>query len=148
LGQPFAVVAAARIVFAPATSGTVMDRVCQVVQAPVAGKGSSSATSVPLTLMSIGRVTAVPLAKPKRTVAGPAWAALTVHETELPTTLSVLTYPRPLNPTCVASKTPCETVASSASNRFGGGSVGSGVEPFVARTRSAPPVVLALSRTA
>src|SRR6266536_3076859 len=81
LGPPFAVVAVARIVFDPALTAAVMDFVCQVSQLPVPGKDSSSATSVPLTVMSIGRLVVVPLANRKARVAVPAVAALTVHRT-------------------------------------------------------------------
>src|SRR6266540_357231 len=86
-GPPFAVVAVARTVLAPALRFTVMVRLCQVSQLPVLAKDSSSATSAPLTNTSIGRFVVDPLANRIVTVAGPAAAALTVHCTELPTTL-------------------------------------------------------------
>src|SRR5690349_18302698 len=50
-------------------------------------------------------------------VAVPAAGAVTVHCTELPTTLSPLTKPVPENPVWFDSTTPWEIVASSASNR-------------------------------
>ncbi len=67
----------ARIVLVPATSPTVTERVCQVVQAPVPGKASAALTTAPFTAMSSGRFTAVPLAYRKVRVAGPAVAAVT-----------------------------------------------------------------------
>src|SRR6266540_1821814 len=80
-GPPLAVVAVARIVLEPAFKLAVAVAVCQVVQEPVPGNASSSATSAPLTLMSIGRFVVAPLAKPNASVAVPAAAAFTVHST-------------------------------------------------------------------
>ncbi len=62
LGPPFAVVAVARILSVPAVSGTFTVFVAQVFQSAVAGKETAGATTVPLTEMSNGRSTAVPLA--------------------------------------------------------------------------------------
>jgi len=80
-GPPAAVLAVARIVLLPAFSGALMVTVCQVDQAPVGGKASSSETSVPLTVMSIGRFTAEPLAYRKPRLTLPAAGAPTVNST-------------------------------------------------------------------
>ena len=53
--------------------------VAQVVQAPVVVNAVAAATTAPLTEMSIGRLSAVPLANRMVSVAVPAAAALTVH---------------------------------------------------------------------
>src|SRR3954463_9048712 len=64
LGPPLAVVAVARIRLVPADRPTVNVTVCQVSQVPVLGNDSALRTSVPLTVMSIGRSTLAPLATP------------------------------------------------------------------------------------
>src|SRR6185369_3513067 len=64
LGPPLAVTAVARIALAPAESPTVNVTVCQVSQLPVLGNDSALRTTVPLTVMSIGRSTLAPLATP------------------------------------------------------------------------------------
>src|SRR2546430_10312361 len=131
------------MVLAPAESAAVTDWVRQLVQSPLPVNDTPLATVVPLTMMSIGRSTVVPLAKPKVSVALPAWAALTVHSTPAPTALVVLQNPVPENPAWSESMVPWQ-VPLSASNRFaGGGMEQDWVEP-VWLIRSAPPVVLVL----
>src|SRR5688500_7254092 len=68
LGPPPAVVAVARTVLLPARGVAVTVASCQVDQAPVPGNASAALTSAPLTVIRIGRLTAVPLAKRKRRV--------------------------------------------------------------------------------
>ncbi len=62
LGPPSAVVEVARTVLVPARNAALTALVCQVSQSAVGGKDIPVATSVPLTVMSIGRSTVVPLA--------------------------------------------------------------------------------------
>jgi hypothetical protein len=89
LGPPFAVVAVARTVLAPARSVALMVISCHVAHAPVPGKLWLAATTVPLTEMLIGRSVVVPLANRKVRLAGPAAAELTFgNSTKLPITLS------------------------------------------------------------
>src|SRR6266511_2368222 len=88
-----------------------------VAQLPVGLNASSSATSAPLTVMSIGRFAVDPLEWRTASVAVPALAALTVHSTYEPTRLSSLTNPVPEKFRWLDSTTPCEIVAFSASYR-------------------------------
>src|SRR5690242_4837782 len=87
-GPPFAVVAVARTMLLPAFRFAVMLAVCQVSHVPVPGNARFCATRVPLTVMSIGRLVVVPLANRKVREGEPPAAAVTVHSTELPATLS------------------------------------------------------------
>src|SRR5690242_7216713 len=88
LGPPFAVVAVALIVLTPSSSGAFRVEVCQVVQEPVPGNERAAATRVPLTVMSIGRSVAVPLANRRLSGVVRAPETVTVNSTELPITLS------------------------------------------------------------
>src|SRR5882762_742482 len=83
LGPPFAVVAVARMVLLPALRFTVVVTVTQLAQSPVPAK-DRLATVVPLTMMFIGRFTAVPLANRTRSAVGPAWVTFTVKCTKDP----------------------------------------------------------------
>src|SRR4051812_20607847 len=87
LGPPLAVVAVARILLLPAGSGTFTLFDAQVFQSAVAGKETAVETTVPLTEMSIGRSTVVPLAYRRVSDDVPAVAAPTVNSTEEPLTL-------------------------------------------------------------
>jgi hypothetical protein len=86
LGPPFAVVAVARTVWAPAERVVVTVVVVQVVQAPVPAKDGVD-TVAPSTAMVIGRLVVVPLAKRKTRDALPAVPAVTDHSTQEPTSL-------------------------------------------------------------
>src|SRR4051794_39415868 len=135
-----------RTVLPPAFRGTWTDAVCHVVHAPVP-PNVSVPTAVPLTLTSIGRASAVPLAKPNTSVAVPAASRLTVHSSALPTALVVLQKPVPENPAWLASIAPWHSPASASNRPVGGGcDPHDSVEP-VWLTRSAPPLVLVPLRT-
>src|SRR2546430_2456630 len=82
LGPPVAVVAVARILLVPMATGAVTVFVAQVSQLVVAGNDTAVVTVLPLTAMSIGRSTVVPLAYRNASVALPAADALTVNSTE------------------------------------------------------------------
>ena len=86
-GPPFTVVAVARIVFRPATNGTVNVASCQVVHAPVPGKLTATGAP-PLTLMSSGRLVVVPFANRNVSAVLPGDAAATANSTYPPTALS------------------------------------------------------------
>ena len=62
MGPPSLVVEAARITLLPAFKFTLKVCVAQVSQVPVPLKASDEFTTVPFTLMAIGRAVVVPLA--------------------------------------------------------------------------------------
>jgi hypothetical protein len=82
------VVAVARTVLVPAFTAALTVTVAQVSQLAVGLNATPAATTVPLTLMSIGRLAVVPLAWRNNSFAVPALAALTVHCTYEPVRLS------------------------------------------------------------
>jgi hypothetical protein len=88
-----------------------------VSQLPVPLNARPAATTVPLTLMSIGRFVVVPLAYRMASVAAPASGTLTVHSTKLPVTFVMSTKPDPENPAWLVATVPCEMRAFSASYR-------------------------------
>src|SRR5260370_361125 len=81
LRPPLAVVEVAGSVALPAGTAAVSVLLAQVSQLAVAGTETALATTVPLTVMFIGRSPVVPLAYRRTMVAVPALAALTVHST-------------------------------------------------------------------
>src|SRR5689334_18725443 len=84
-------------------------------QVPVLGNGRVCAAP-PLTVTVVGRLTVVPLAQPKVSVALPALAALTVHVIVEPTALVRLQKPVPEKPAWLLSMVPWQ-VPPSASYR-------------------------------
>src|SRR5262245_2405138 len=116
---PLAVVAASRMVLAPALRPAGTLTAVQFVHAPVGAK-PGVATTVPLTETVAGRAAVEPLAKPKASVTGPAVAASTVHCTKEPVALVVLQKPVPEKPAQLESIVPSH-VPLSASCRPGGG---------------------------
>src|SRR5437763_266953 len=85
-GPPLAVVAVARILLVPALRPIENVLSAHVSQLPVPGNDTPACTSVPLTLMSMGRSAVEPLAYRNESLVVPADETFTVHWTELPAT--------------------------------------------------------------
>src|SRR4051794_31858615 len=88
LGPPFAVVAVARIVLAPAARSALTASSAQVSQSPVPAKTRSALTAAPLTVIVIGRATVVPLAYRKESEYAPAAETVTENWTYDPVVLT------------------------------------------------------------
>ena len=96
-------------------SAAVTVTVCHVFQLPVPGKARLAATTLPLTLTSIGRLVVVPLAYRMTSDPVPAAGAVTVHWMNPPVALVKSTNPVPEKPVWSVATTALDRVAFSAS---------------------------------
>src|SRR5258706_10325720 len=123
LGPPSADVLTSRTVLDPLLSRVVTVALAQVSQLPVLAKERAGCTTLPLTMMSIGRAVAVPLAYRMVRLASLVDGAFTVICAAEPAALVRLQKPAPEKLRWLLSMVPSQ-VPLSASNRLPGPWVG------------------------